>query len=234
MNIQLVSIVNFKKLNGSMESIYKAPYKITSLKEQVNNPNIIVGDYSYYAGFYHGHDFDECAHYLVTDRSDVDKLYIGKFCSIGSGVIFMMGGNQGHQKDWVSTFPFYMFEDYAEFAQAPVSYQPAGDTFIGNDVWIGEEAIIMPGIVVGDGAIIGARAVVTRDVEPYAIVAGNPARIIRKRFNDRNIELLMEMQWWEWPSNTIKEQLHLICAGDPEALYQSWQYTLASRQVRDS
>lgn len=208
-----------------MKSIFKSPFKLITIKDQVKNQNIIVGDYSYYAGYYHGHSFDDCAHYLLPDRSDVDKLYIGKFCSIGSGAIFMMGGNQGHKKDWVSTFPFYMLEDYAEFAQASVSYNPAGDTVIGNDVWIGEEAMIMPGIVVGDGAVIGARAVVTRDVEPYAIVAGNPARIIRKRFNEHNIELLLAMQWWEWPSSVIKEKLHLICSNEPEALYQSWRFS---------
>lgn len=205
-----------------MDNYFENPFKLVSISDQVTNPNIVAGAYSYYAGYYHGHSFDDCAHFLSFERRNVDKLYIGKFCAIGSGAVFIMGGNQGHNNGWATAFPFTMFDDFKGVNNAPKAFKRSGDTIIGNDVWIGEEALIMPGVVVGDGAIIGARAVVTRDVEPYSVVVGNPARHIHYRFNDEQIANLMEMQWWDWPVDVIKQELPLICSKDIAALYQKW------------
>ncbi|MNE86550.1 Chloramphenicol acetyltransferase [compost metagenome] len=109
------------------------------------------------------------------------------------------------------------------FSGAQNGYKPAGDTVIGNDVWIGSEAIIMPGVKVGDGAVIGTRALVTRDVEPYAIVGGNPAKNIRMRFDARLIGMLLEMQWWTWSENQFQAVMPLLTSGDVEALHDHWQ-----------
>ena len=133
-----------------------------------------------------------------------------------------MGGNQGHNSGWATAFPFTMFDDFKDAENVPKAFKRLGDTIIGNDVWIGEEALIMPGIVVGDGAIIGARTVVTRDVESYSVVVGNPARHVHYRFADEHIAQLMEMQWWNWPLDVIKQELVLICSKDISALYQRW------------
>jgi chloramphenicol O-acetyltransferase type B len=209
-----------------METImnyFDSPFRGKPLSEQVTNPNIVVGRHSYYSGYYHGHSFDDCARYLMPDRDDVDRLIIGSFCSIGTGASFMMAGNQGHRNDWVSTFPFFFLPDEPAFAGAVNAYLPAGDTVIGNDVWIGAEAMIMPGIRIGHGAVIGSRALVTRDVEPYAIVGGNPARVIRKRFDDDGIALLLEMEWWNWDAEALRAAMPLLCAGDVPALHAHWR-----------
>lgn len=202
---------------------FESPFLGKPLTEQVTNPNILVGRYSYYSGYYHGHSFDDCARYLMPDRSDVDRLVIGSFCSIGSGASFMMAGNQGHRNDWLSTFPFFFVPEEAAFADAISAYQPAGDTVIGHDVWIGSEAMIMPGIQIGHGAVIGSRALVTRDVEPYTIVGGNPARPIRKRFCDETIAMLLEMSWWDWEIERIRDAMPLLCSGDVTALHRHWR-----------
>ncbi|RTV86471.1 hypothetical protein DY995_10005 [Pseudomonas aeruginosa] len=143
-----------------MGNYFESPFRGKLLSEQVSNPNIRVGRYSYYSGYYHGHSFDDCARYLMPDRDDVDKLVIGSFCSIGSGAAFIMAGNQGHRAEWASTFPFHFMHEEPAFAGAVNGYQPAGDTLIGHDVWIGTEAMFMPGVRVGHGAIIGSRALV--------------------------------------------------------------------------
>ncbi|HCE6882236.1 TPA: type B chloramphenicol O-acetyltransferase, partial [Pseudomonas aeruginosa] len=120
-----------------MGNYFESPFRGKLLSEQVSNPNIRVGRYSYYSGYYHGHSFDDCARYLMPDRDDVDKLVIGSFCSIGSGAAFIMAGNQGHRAEWASTFPFHFMHEEPAFADAVNGYQPAGDTLIGHDVWIG-------------------------------------------------------------------------------------------------
>ncbi|MBB63500.1 MAG: type B chloramphenicol O-acetyltransferase [Waddliaceae bacterium] len=205
----------------SKKQYFDTPFKGIPLTEQVKNPNIIVGRYSYYSGYYHGHSFDDCARYLAADRDDVDKLIIGSFCSIGTGVAFMMAGNQGHRMDWVSTFPFfYTGDEYTK--NAPDAYHCAGDTEIGHDVWIGAEAMIMPGIKIGHGAVIGSRAMVTKNVEPYAIVAGNPAKPIRKRFNEEQISKLLEMSWWDWPEEQLKQFMHYLCSENIDDFYIAW------------
>jgi len=206
-----------------MTNYFESPFRGKLLSEQVTNPNIIVGRYSYYSGYYHGHSFDDCARYLMPDRDDVDKLIIGSFCSIGSGATFMMAGNQGHRNDWISTFPFFFMSEEPAFAGATNAYQAAGDTVVGNDVWIGAEAMVMPGVRIGHGAMIGSRALVTKDVEPYTIVGGNPAKPIRKRFPDEEIAMLLEMAWWDWPIEQIRDAMPLLCSGDIRALNMFWK-----------
>lgn len=205
-----------------MHNVFESPFKGITLDRLVTNPNIKVGRYSYYSGYYHGHGFDECARYLLPDEG-VDRLIIGSFCSIGSGAAFIMAGNQGHRSDWISTFPFFWMPDVPCFAGAANGFQPAGDTIIGNDVWIGSEAVIMPGVRIGDGAIIGTRSLVTRHVEPYAIVGGNPAKVLRKRFDDADIVRLLELRWWDWSDAELREAMPILTSGDISALYEHWR-----------
>lgn len=205
-----------------MENFFESPFRGITLDRQVGNPNLVVGKYSYYSGYYHGHSFEDCARYLLPDEG-ADRLVIGSFCSIGSGAAFIMAGNQGHRNEWISTFPFFFMPEAPEFENAANGYLPAGDTVIGNDVWIGSEAIIMPGITVGDGAVIGTRALVTKNVEPYAIVGGNPAKTIRKRFDDGSIALLLEMKWWDWPAERLKAAMPLMTSGNIAELYRFWR-----------
>ncbi len=202
-------------------NFFESPFAGTLISEQITNKNIVVGRYSYYSGYYHGHSFDDCARYLAPDREDVDKLVIGSFCSIGSGAVFMMAGNQGHRSDWVSTFPFF-YQSSPLFDQAIDGFKRAGDTVVGNDVWIGSESMVMPGVTVGDGAIIASRALVTKNVEPYAVVGSNPAKHIKFRFSESEIAKLLEMKWWCWAEHDIKQHMSLLCSGNIEALYNEW------------
>lgn len=201
------------------------------IKDHVKSKHIIAGDYSYYSGYYHGHAFDDCVMYL--DEADnavdeIDKLYIGKFCSIATGVRFMMGGTQGHNYKWVASYPLdFLEEDFDGYNKVgPKAQKRKGDTIIGNDVWIGAEAMIMPGIHIGDGAVIGARGLVTKNVGPYEIWGGNPARLIKKRFSDEAIQKLLQLQWWNWDVNTLKANLHLLRSNQVDALYENYQLGL--------
>lgn len=205
-----------------MSNFFESPFKGITLDRQVTNPNIVVGRYSYYSGYYHGHSFDDCARFLVPDDG-ADRLIIGSFCSIGSGAAFIMAGNQGHRSDWISTFPFFWMQEVPVFRGAANGYLPAGDTIIGNDVWIGSEAIIMPGITIGDGAVIGTRALVTKDVSPYTIVGGNPAKAIRKRFSEIDIARLLELKWWEWTDEQLCEVMPLLTASSVNELHDHWR-----------
>ena len=204
-----------------MTNVFESPFKGIPLTAQVRHPNIVVGRHSYYSGYYHGHGFDDCARFLLPQEG-ADRLIVGSFCSIGSGAAFIMAGNQGHRNDWISTFPFHYLPDEPSFAGARDGYLPAGDTVIGNDVWIGSEAIVMPGVSIGHGAVIGTRALVTRDVEPYAIMGGNPAKTIRKRFDDRHIALLLELAWWDWSDEALRGAMPLLTSGDVEGLHSYW------------
>ncbi|MTI16793.1 type B chloramphenicol O-acetyltransferase [Rhodobacteraceae bacterium RKSG542] len=205
-----------------MSNYFHSPFSGIPLKDQVSNPNIIVGEHSYYSGYYHGHSFDDCARYLAPDRKDVDKLRIGKYCSIGSGAVFMMAGNQGHQHGWISSFPFF-YSAPGTFPLAKDGFQKAGDTIIGNDVWIGSEAMIMAGVTVGDGAVIASRALVTKNVAPYSIVAGNPARSVKTRFSEEQIAMLLEMKWWDWSEAQLADAMPIMCSEDIAGLYAYWQ-----------
>ncbi|KAA0970353.1 type B chloramphenicol O-acetyltransferase [Aureimonas fodinaquatilis] len=205
-----------------MTNYFESPFKGIPLDQQVSHPNIVVGRYSYYSGYYHRHSFEDCARYILP-QEDADRLVIGSFCSIGSGAAFIMAGNQGHRTEWASTFPFFYVPESPEFAGAHDGYKPSGDTVIGNDVWIGSEAIVMPGVQVGHGAVIGTRAVVTRNVEPYAIVVGNPGKPLRKRFGEPQIAMLLEMAWWDWTDDQRQSAMPLLTSGDIDGLYRHWQ-----------
>ena len=153
---------------------------------------------------------------------EVDKLIIGKFCSIASGACFMLAGNQGHRLDWISTYPF----PSDEFGDGVKSgFERAGNTIIGNDVWVGSEAMIMPGVTIGDGAVIGARAVISKDVAPYSVVVGSN-KLIKQRFEDAAVAKLLLMKWWDWPLEKLKGAMSILCSGDIEGLYQ---YHLANK-----
>ena len=159
------------------------------VKPTVKNPNIIVGDFTYIADS----DFEShVTHFYPWSR---DKLIIGKFCQIAAGVEFVMN-DANHQMNAVSTFPFYTLEGWEMEPPASSDMPFKGDTVIGSDVWIGQNAVILPGVQIGDGAIIGANSVVGCDVPPYTIVVGNPAKALRKRFDDELIELLLQFKWW--------------------------------------
>ncbi|MDO6708246.1 CatB-related O-acetyltransferase [Photobacterium sp. 1_MG-2023] len=201
------------------------------LNKKVSNPNIIVGDFTYYSGYYHDKDFEDCCvRYLLGDHStkavwesgifgEVDKLVIGKFCSIASGAVFMLAGNQGHRHDWISSYPF----DVSEFGnKVKPGFERVGDTVIGNDVWLGSECVIMPGVHIADGAVIGARAVVTKDVPPYSIVVGNPGRVVKTRFSEAQVAKLLEIKWWDWSLSTLKDNMDLMCSQDIDALYERY------------
>jgi len=192
------------------------------LKTRVKNPNILAGEFSYYCGYHHGERFEDQV-WLLDEApmgEDGDKLIIGKFCVIGSGAIFLMGGNQGHRRDWISGYPIEILEGGYDVnkSKAPKGYQQKGDTVIGNDVWIGAEAMIMPGVKIGNGAVITTRAVVIEDVPPYAIVRGNPAKKVEMRFTDSEIKKLEEIAWWDWPIEKVRKNISLLRSGDIEKL----------------
>ena len=206
-----------------MSNFFESPFRGKIIQDHITNPNIIAGKYSYYSGYYHGHSFDDCARYLMPDRDDVDKLIIGSFCSIGTGVSFIMAGNQGHRHNWISSFPFFYMSEVEIFKDSVNGYESAGDTIVGNDVWIGAEAMIMGGVKIGDGAVIGSRALVTKDVAPYAIVGGNPAKEIKKRFCEEHIKMLLEIKWWEWDEAKLSGAISIICTENIELLYEYYQ-----------
>ncbi|WP_419787107.1 CatB-related O-acetyltransferase [Pseudodesulfovibrio sp.] len=191
-----------------------------TLKEAVTRDNIIVGDHTYY------HDFDDplkfqdrnvLYHYQVNH----DRLVIGKFCSIAHGAKFLFNGGN-HKAEACVNYPFAIFGELWEHELVVNSgWDNKGDIIVGNDVWIGFEALIMPGVTISNGARIGSRAIVTRDVQPYEIVAGSPARPIRKRFPDNEIAMLEEIRWWDWPDERIKHNIPLLIQGDPAALWQA-------------
>ncbi len=175
------------------------------LKNVISNPNIIVGEYTYYDDFEDVSNFEKNVKYLFDFTGD--KLIIGKFCMIASGVTFIMNG-ANHLSESISAYPFAIFGNGWEDAMEGKSYPVKGDTIIGNDVWIGYNATIMAGVNIGDGAIIATNATVTKDVEPYSIVGGNPAKTIRKRFSDEKIKRLLNLKWWdkdlEWITKNVK------------------------------
>lgn len=181
------------------------------VKPTIKNPNIIVGDFTYIA------DSEFESH--VTHHYDFigDKLIIGKFCQIAAGVEFVMNG-ANHQMNAVSTFPFYTLEGWNMKPPAAGDMPFKGDTVIGNDVWIGQNATILPGVHIGDGAIIGANSVVGSNVEPYAVVVGNPAETIRHRFDGELTSLLLKFKWWDQPVEEINALIPLLTNGDLEAV----------------
>lgn len=191
--------------------------RLVYLKTIITNPNIIVGDYTYYDDFKNPENFERNVLYHFDFVGD--KLIIGKFCAIASDVKFIMNGGN-HSTDGFSTYPFAVFGHGWEFAM-PDRWPHKGDTIIGNDVWLGYNATLLPGVEIGDGVIVAAQSVVTQSVAPYMIVGGNPAREIRQRFNSETIQALLEIQWWHWDSAKITRNLTAIVGSDLAALRQA-------------
>lgn len=187
--------------------------KLCFLKNIVSNPNIIVGDYTYYDDFENVENFEKNVRYHFDFIGD--KLEIGKFCMIASDVVFIMNG-ANHLTESISSYPFAIFgKGWAE-AMAGKSYPVKGDTRIGNDVWLGYRSTIMPGVTIGDGAIVASNSTVVKDVEPYTIVGGNPAKPIKKRFPEATIEKLLQIKWWDWDIQKITDNIQNLTSGDLE------------------
>lgn len=189
--------------------------KLCFLKNIIKNPNIVVGDYTYYDDFEDVENFEKNVKYLFDFTGD--KLIIGKFCMIASGVKFIMNG-ANHLTKAVSSYPFAIFGNGWETAMEGKTYPNKGDTVIGNDVWLGHNATIMAGVEIGDGAIIATNATVTKNVAPYTVVGGNPAREIRKRFDDQKIDYLLKLQWWNWDIEEITKNIRWLTGNDPYAM----------------
>lgn len=188
------------------------------LKNVITAPNIFVGDYTYYDDSLDPEAFEK-KNVLFNWPEFGDKLVIGKFCSIASGVTFLMG-SANHRMSSVSTYPFHVFGGiWVERTPPHLTQLPfKGDTVVGNDVWLGRECVVMPGVTIGDGAIVAACSVVAKDVEPYTIVGGNPARLIRKRFSQELIELLLLLRWWDFPPEKLADFLPVLCCEDLESV----------------
>jgi virginiamycin A acetyltransferase len=186
-------------------SIFPVPNikTVTHIKPTITRKNIIAGDFSYFSDV----DFEK----HVTHHYEFcgDKLIIGKFCQIAAGVEFIMNG-ANHKMNGASTFPFYIFEGWKQDVPLITEMPHKGDTIVGNDVWIGQNATILPGVKIGNGAIIGANSTVGNNVEPYTIVAGNPAKPIRKRFDDELVTLLERLKWWDLPIEQIQKLIPLL------------------------
>ena len=188
-------------------------YRTCFLKNIITNPQIIVGDYTYYDDAQDVYNFEKNVVYLFDFIGD--RLIIGKFCQIASGARFIMNG-ANHAMNGISTYPFEVFGK--SWSNAPSKFLNKGDTVIGNDVWIGNSATIMPGVKIGHGAIIGTNTLVTKDVAPYTIVGGNPGKLIRNRFEQKTIDFLLELAWWDWPIEKITKHVNAIASGDLETL----------------
>lgn len=190
--------------------------QVCFIKNTVKNPNIIIGDYTYYDDPENSEDFERNVLYHFPFIGD--KLIMGKFCAIARGVKFIMNG-ANHKLSGISTYPFGIFGNGWEAAiPQPGELPYKGDTVIGNDVWIGYDALIMPGVKIGSGAIISSRSVVVNDVPAYAVVGGNPAKTIRLRFTPDRIAILEKTAWWDWPVEKITRHLQKIVAADIEAI----------------
>ena len=179
------------------------------VKPTIQNPNIVVGEFTYIA------DTEFESHVTHHYPWIGDKLVIGKFCQTAAGVEFVMNG-ANHQMNAVSTYPFYTLEGWDMQPPASCDLPIKGDTVVGNDVWIGQNAVILPGVHIGDGAIIGASTVVGSNIDPYTVVAGNPVRPLRKRFDDRLISLLLRFRWWDRSVEEINSLIPILTCGDPE------------------
>jgi virginiamycin A acetyltransferase len=192
--------------------------RLVFLKNLVDDPRIEVGEYTYYDDFDDPRNFRRNVLYHFPFSTDC--LRIGRFCMIASGVKFVMNGGN-HRTDLLSTYPFPVFGQGWETAFEADSWPHKGDTTIGHDVWIGYEALLMPGVTVGNGAIIATRSVVTRDVPAFAVVAGNPATVVRMRFDEATVALLEQLAWWDWDADKITRNIAAICSRDLDALMRA-------------
>lgn len=198
-------------LEGLMKRIVALLFMVSSINKAIvftAQPHCTsFGPYSY-SGNIHVANFGEPYTYSI-----------GKFCSIGENLLIFLGGN--HRVDWISTYPFMSFHKwFPEAASLPGHPAGKGNVVIGNDVWIGADVTIMSGVTIGDGAVIGTKAVVAKDVPPYAIYVGNPARLARYRFDEQTIQKLLELRWWDWPIERIRKHVHLLCNSSYDALLE--------------
>lgn len=190
--------------------------RVCFLKNIITRPNIIVGDYTYYDDEEDVHNFEKNVMYHYDFLGD--KLVIGRFCQIASGVKFLMNGMLHNVSVW-TTFPFSIFsEDISKRYEAGEFFPTKGDTIIENDVWIGHNVTIMPGVHISNGAVIGTNALVTKDIGPYEIWGGNPAKLIRRRLQDDVIEILLQVQWWDWDIEKILENVDTLLSNDKNKL----------------
>ncbi len=196
---------------GDLQTIY--------LKNAITDSSITVGDYTMYNDFVNDPTGFEKNNVLYHYPINHDKLFIGKFCSIACGAKFLFN-SANHTLASLSTYPFPLFFDEWELEKTNVTeaWDNKGDIIVGNDVWIGYEAVILAGVMIGDGAIIGTRAVVTKDVPPYTVVGGVPAKPIRKRFNDETVTELLKLKWWDWSEEKISQNIKAIQSGNIEQI----------------
>ena len=189
--------------------------RVVFLKPLVRSPKIEIGDFTYYDHPERATEFEADA---VLYAFGPERLVIGRYCAIAAGVRFLMGG-ANHADLGPSTFPFGIFGgDWGDTMDLVMSAPSRGDTVIGNDVWLGYEALVLPGVTIGDGAIVAAASVVAADVPPYAIVAGNPARVVRRRYEDADVERLLAAAWWDWPVEAVTAHAREIMTSDPARL----------------
>lgn len=195
------------------------------VRPTITNPNIVVGDFTYIAET----EFESHVTHLYEWNND--RLIIGRFCQIAAGVEFIMNG-ANHKMNCATTYPFFTFDGWD--AETPPSDDMGlrGDTVIGNDVWIGQNATILPGVHIGDGAIIGADAVVGSDIPPYTVAVGNPARVMRHRFDNELTELLLRLRWWDRPIDEIKSLVPLLTSSDLENVKEKIKEKLAKDERR--
>ncbi|HOW56012.1 MAG TPA: Vat family streptogramin A O-acetyltransferase [Syntrophorhabdaceae bacterium] len=190
--------------------------QVCFIRNTVSNPNIIIGDYTYYDDPDDAENFERNVLYHYPFIGD--RLIIGKFCALARGVKFIMNG-ANHKVSGFSTYPFQIFGNgWEKVAPEPGDLPYKGDTVIGNDVWIGYDSLVMPGVNIGNGAIISSRSVVTGDVPAYTVFGGNPARLIKERFPSHTVSELEAIAWWNWPIEKISRNLDIIVSADIEAL----------------
>ena len=193
-------------------------HRLCFLKNIVKNPNIMIGDYTYYDDFENVENFEKNVKYHFEFIGD--KLIIGKFCMIASDVKFIMNG-ANHLTNALTSYPFAIFGNGWENAMNGKQYPQKGDINIGNDVWIGCNATIMAGVTIGNGAIVAANSTVIKDVDPYAMVGGNPAKEIKKKFSDDIVERLLNLKWWNWDIEKITENVQYLTGLNIDKLEQA-------------
>ena len=194
--------------------------QVCFIKNVVSNPNVEIGDYTYYDDPEGAGNFEKNILYHFPFIGD--RLIIGKFCAIARGVKFIMNG-ANHKTSGLSTYPFQIFGNgWEKVTPVPGDLPYKGDTIIGNDVWIGYDALIMPGVNIGNGAIISSRSVVVKDVPAYTIYGGNPARLIKERFSASTVQRLQALAWWNWPVDKITRNLEAIVSANVEDLERGY------------
>jgi virginiamycin A acetyltransferase len=177
--------------------------------------NVQIGEFTYYDDPAGPDAFLRNVLYHFDFRGD--RLVIGRYCAIATGVQFVMNGGN-HRTAGISTYPFPIFEAWRGRWDGELEFPTRGDTVVGSDVWLGRDALVMPGVTIGHGAIVATRAVVTRDVPPYAVVGGNPATVLRTRFDEQTVARLLAIAWWDWPPERVAEAIPLISQADVDAL----------------